>query len=139
MVNLRETFHYLGVKRNIYFENFMEEWDLKLMEIEILVYLNEFPESNTFTEIMKSKGYAKSYVSKAITNLVEREYILKKGLEDNKKVYKLFLTEKSTAVLESYETCIKRFRKDAFEDIEQSDLEAFERVINKIYENLSEQ
>lgn len=138
MVDLREAFHYVNMRRKLYFDQFIDEVELNLMEIEILVFLNQYPENNTFTEIMRSKGYAKSYVSKAISNLVELEYIRKQGIENNKKVYRLFLLDKSQSVIEAYDACVKKFRNDAFAGIDNEDLEIFDNVINKIANNLTE-
>lgn len=136
MVDIREVFHYVSLKRKIYFDKFMEETELNLMEIEIIIFLYENPRNNTFTEIMKSKGYAKSYVSKAISNLVEKQYITKQGIEQNKKIYKLFLLDKSKKIVDEYMKCVDAFRKDAFVDISDEELEIFEKVMKKISDNL---
>ncbi len=137
MIDLKEGFHEVSLKRKIYFDRMIEETELNLMEIEILVFLSQYPENNTFTEIMNCKGYAKSYISKAITNLVEKEYIIKESIANNKKVHKLFLLDKSQDIVDSYHQCVAKFRSDAFQDISDEDLQIFERVMNKILENLT--
>lgn len=139
MLNIRESFHEMNLKRKLFFDEFLEDSELNIMEIEILVFLNEYPDSNTFTEIMRSKGYAKSYVSKAISNLVEKEYISKQSIERNKKSFRLYLLPKSGAIIEGYETCVKAFKDVAFANISEEELEAFEMVIHKIVTNLTEE
>ncbi|MFI3208814.1 MAG: MarR family winged helix-turn-helix transcriptional regulator [Eubacteriales bacterium] len=136
MIDLKESFHDVNIKRKMYFDMFIEESELNLMEIEILVFLYQFPENNTFTEVMKSKGYAKSYISKAINHLVEIEYMSKQPSDTNKKVYNLFLLDKSESIVMEYNRCLQRFRTDAFAGIMEEEFQVFERVIGKISENL---
>ncbi len=138
MIDLKETFHEVSLKRRMYFDRMIEETELNLMEIEILVFLSQHPESNTFTEIMNSKGYAKSYISKAISNLVKSEYITKESTANNKKVYRLYLLEKSQDIVEAYFRCVTQFRSDAFQNVSDEERIVFENVINKILENLTE-
>ncbi|MFI3171857.1 MAG: hypothetical protein R3Y58_05790 [Eubacteriales bacterium] len=138
MIDLKETFHSVNLKRKTYFDELLEDTDLNLMEIEILLFLKEYPENNSFTAIIKSKDYAKSYVSKAITHLVELEYLKKEAFTDNKKMYQLFLLEKSHQIIEEYNRCVERFRSCAFAGISDEDAVVFERVMQKISQNLME-
>lgn len=138
MIDLKETFHSISLKRKTYFDMMLEGIELSLMEVEILFFLKEYPENNTFTEIMRSKDYAKSYVSKAISNLLELGYLEKQMVPTNKKMYKLFLLEKSERAIQEYSACVKRFREDAFAGIAEEDYKVFERVIKQLSDNLSE-
>ncbi|MFI3236429.1 MAG: MarR family transcriptional regulator [Lachnospiraceae bacterium] len=136
-MDLKEAFHSINLRRKTYFDDLIDLTDLNLMELEILVSLADYPEQNTFTDIMRSKDYAKSYVSKAITHLVELGYIAKEGIDHNKKVQKLFLLEQSTPIVDSFKSCVDTFRKDAFIGISQQEYEVFEHVLEKISLNLS--
>ncbi|MFI3212347.1 MAG: MarR family winged helix-turn-helix transcriptional regulator [Eubacteriales bacterium] len=139
MFNLNETFHAISIKRKQYFNKMIEKYDLNLIEIEILAFLNKEPDSNTFTEIMKAKDYAKSHMSTAITHLVTRGYIEKRSLDTNKKVHKLYLLDKSFNVIKDYDLCISRFRGDAFTGISEDGIKVFEQVIHKMNTNLTTQ
>lgn len=139
MFNLKESFHEVDLKRKLFFDYYLSESELNLMEIEILVFLNDYPESNRFTDVMKSKGYAKSYVSKAITNLTEKQYIRKELSSTNKKVYNLILEEKSTEIIYEYKRCILLFRDKAFDNISEEELVVFESVLNKILHNMTKE
>lgn len=138
MVDLKELFHSVSLKRKLYFTELLEETELNLMEIEVLVFLKCSPENNTFTEIMKSKDYAKSYISKAITNLVEKEYLMKEASPGNRKVYRLYLLEKSQDIIEEYDRCVEQFRRYAFAGISEEELQIFERVMKQMANNLAE-
>ncbi|WP_249029031.1 MarR family winged helix-turn-helix transcriptional regulator [Tannockella kyphosi] len=138
MIDLRETTHFINLKRKNYFNGLLEQTGLNLIELDILVFLSEFPENNTFTEIMKSKDYAKSYVSKAITNLVNNGYLLKEGSLSNKKVYNLFLLEKGEPIILLYHQCLEEFRNKAFLGIKDEEQKIFENVIQQISNNLED-
>lgn len=139
MNDMKEQFHAISMKRKQYFNDVIEKYGLNLMEIEILGFLSEQPQSNTFTDIMKAKDYAKSHISTAITNLVKRGYIEKRSTGSNKKVHQLFLLEQSQAIVEEYHHCAQAFQKDAFVGIKTSEMKAFEQVIGKINANLSKE
>lgn len=135
-MEIREIFHSITLQRKYYFDELLIKHDLNLMELEILVFLYEFPKSNTLTAIFKTKGFAKSHVSNAISNLVQRGYVLKETSDTNKKVHNLTLVEISHNVINDYYSCVNLFRKDAFLDISQQEIEIFEQVVCKISKNL---
>lgn len=136
MVDIKDSFHMINMKRRNFFEELLEKNDLNFMEVEIVVFLNDVPESNTFTDIMKSKDYAKSHISVAISRLVEKEYIKKESLPNNKKTYKLFLLEKSKPIVDEYNICVEEFRKCAFSGVTDEEYKIFERVIWRMSQNL---
>ncbi len=138
MIDLKESFHSINLKRKNYFDEVLEQTELNMMELEVIVHLDLFPENNTFTDIMKSKDYAKSYVSKAISHLVELGYIKKEVSPTNKKVHNLFLLEKGKPMVALYDECVQHFRDHAFEGVSREEYEVFERVIGKISRNLEE-
>lgn len=138
MLEFKGIFHAINVKRKIYFNELLENYSLNMMEVEILATLSECPDNNTFTDIMKMKDYAKSYISKAISNLVERGYIEKRTCENNKKVYNLFLLESSEPIIKQYNECVENFRNDAMAGLKKDQIRIFEQVISKINENLSQ-
>ncbi len=118
MIDIKETLHFI--------------------ELEILSHLKEFPSNNTFTDIFKSKDYAKSHVSTAIANLVDSGYISKENSSSNKKVFNLILLEKSFPIINEYHECIKNFHKTSIMNISKDELKIFEQVLMKISNNLSE-
>lgn len=137
MKELCEMFHSINVRRKTYFDSLLLENDLRLLEVEILILLSKSPENNTFTEILNLKDYAKSYVSSAISNLVSLGYIEKCSSKSNKKVYNLFLLEKSKPIISLYNECSKNFFDDAFLDINEQELDIFNDVISQILTNLT--
>ncbi len=136
-MNLRAKFHAINQKRSTYFTDLVEETGLSEVQIEILVALKELPDSNTFTDILKTKDYAKSYISNAITALVERGYVAKQGSLTNKKVYRLFLLEESQEIIDQYYLCVAQFQRDALHGVSQEDRDGFCAVLDQMESNLN--
>ncbi len=136
MLNIKEVSHFIAMKRRVFLFSLMDKSGLNMLELEILGYLYECPDRNTFTEIFRSKDYAKSHISTAVANLVNDGYIEKKSLPANKKVHNLIPLEKSKAVVEEYNECIEKFKEAAFKDIPGEEIELFHSVIDKIKKNL---
>ncbi|MFI3177403.1 MAG: MarR family winged helix-turn-helix transcriptional regulator [Eubacteriales bacterium] len=136
---MKERFHSINLKRKQYFNSIIDQYGLNLMEIEILGFLSEEPDSNTFTDIMRAKDYAKSHISTAITNLVNSNYIEKCCCDNNKKVQQLFLLERSGPIIDAYNRCVNEFHKNAFTGLTSQELEVFNQVIDKINDNLSKE
>lgn len=138
-MDTRENFHTINIKRKSYFDTLIESSGLNLMEIEILAYLDECPNNNTFTHIVKSKDFAKSHISSAINHLSNEGYLLKQMQEGSKKVFNLHLTKKSEDIVKMFYTCVENFRKDAFKDMNEEEIEMFEHLINRMVENLKKE
>lgn len=139
MNDMKEQFHSISLKRKQYFNEMIEQHGLNLMEIEILAFLSKQPDSNTFTDIMRAKDYAKSHVSTVITRLVTGGYIEKRCVGNNKKVQQLFLLDRSAPIIAEYNRCVKTFQGVAFAGLTERQLAMFEQVINKMNDNLSKE
>lgn len=136
MERAKKLFHQIELKRKNYFGNLVKETNLSMFELEILDFINRCPESNTFTEILNLKEYSKSHISTSITKLLNEGYIEKEQREGNKKVVYLKLLAKSERVIEKYNESAKNFRKVAFEDISNEEVDAFLNILTKISLNL---
>lgn len=81
-------------------------------EMQILLFLRDDSVYNTARDICKMRGIAKSNVSNGI-RMLERKGCLRIQIdEENKKIHRLFLTEKSRPIAEElwqlYEDCLER-------------------------------
>lgn len=136
-MNIKEVFHSINLKRKNFFADLLESSQLNMMQLEILSYLHEFPDNNTFTEIMKSKDYARSQISAAITGLIQQGFLKKEPHPGNRKVFFLILQEKSSAIVEDYAICNENFEKVALVGITEEEKELFEIIYGKIQKNLA--
>lgn len=137
--NLKEQIRKIELKRKNYFNELIEKTDLNLMQLEIMVSLYEFPEQNTFTEIMKSKDYAKSFVSTAINNLVKRGYVKKLPQPCNKKVFTLALESNCEEIIQAYYKCVESFQADAAKGISEEKFQVFKDILIEVANNLTEE
>ncbi len=138
-MDMKDVFHNINIKRKVYFDDLLEELDLNFMELEVLVFLQKEPARNTFTEIMKSKGYAKSHISAAISNLIDKGYLVKEPSPTNKKVFYLRLLEKSEVAITKHNVYLQKFHQKAFTDITKEEFDIFQNVLLKISNNLTEE
>lgn len=138
-MDLHEVAHGISLKRKEYFNDIIEKTKLTFMELEILFYLNEYPENNTFTEVKKSKDYSKSHVSTSITNLIKKGYITREVSENNKKIHYLKLTNLSVPIIIEYKKNLEIFQNDAFKNISKQELENFYILLNRISTNLDKE
>lgn len=137
--NLKDQIRKIELKRKNYFNELIEKTDLNLMQLEIMVSLYEFPEQNTFTEIMKSKDYSKSFVSTAINNLVILGYVKKIPQPCNKKVFTLVLENNCEEIIQAYYKCVDSFYADASKGVSDEKIQVFKAVLNEIVINLTKE
>lgn len=136
MNQAKELFHNISTKRKVYFDPLLSEVDLALIDVEILAYIDEFPENNTFTEILNSKEYSKSHISTAIKRLISRGYLTREKSENNKKIYHLKLQQNSNYIINEYKKYVQKFQEDALKDISQQEIEILTNLLKKINNNL---
>ena len=87
--------------------------------ILLFLYNNEL---NTAKDISEYRSISKSLVSKSIDNLYEKKYIYIKEDRDDKKITRLYLTDKSKNVVKSLHLAQRNFFKLLEKDIEKDDL-----------------
>lgn len=136
MNKIKELFHNININRKSYFDGMLKEFNITLIEVEILAFVHDFPQNNTFTDIFSSKDYTKSHISTAITRLIEKEYLIREKSTENKKIYYLKLLKKSNPIIEEYKKCVETFEQDALNDITPIELDACIQLLQKIENNL---
>lgn len=136
-MNIKELFHSIMLKRKGYFVTLLEESNLNMMQLEVLVYLEEFPTKNTFTEIMKSKDYARSQISSAISGLIDQGFLRKEPHPTNKKIFHLHALEKAKPMVKEFHRCSDLFDQVAWEGVSPEEYAVFERVHVHMLDNLN--
>ena len=94
------------------FEPYGEMYHLTETEMEILLFLRDDSVYNTARDICKMRGIAKSNVSNGIRMLERKGYVSIRIDEENRKIHRLSLTEKSRPIAaelwQIYEECQER-------------------------------
>ncbi|AFS78290.1 HTH-transcriptional regulator, MarR family [Gottschalkia acidurici 9a] len=80
----------------------------------------------------------KSTTAKAVKNLVENKYVKRKHDENDRRIYRLYLTEKGKEVIPKIEATFLEildvFTKDLTEKEKEQTLENLKKILNSIYE-----
>lgn len=94
------------------------------MEYEILMFLHDYPEYDTATDIVGVRKLTKSHVSSALKSLKEKGLLEKFYSKSNKKTVYLRVTSRAEEILSAGEKAEHTFRQRIFfgfcdEEIEQ--------------------
>lgn len=137
-MEFNEISHSLSLKRKNYFNELLYQTDLNMMELDIIYYLANNPEKNTFTEIQKWKDYSKSHISTSITHLINKGYIIREVSEKNKKIHHLKLQETSDDIIIELNKCQENYDNDVFKNISKQDKQKLFEILNKMSNNLKD-
>ncbi len=139
MIYFKDLFVTITTIRRDYFKDLMSETGLTYMDIDILQFLSDNPDFNTMTNIITAKSFTKSHVSASIKGMIEKGYLTRSVMPENKKIVKLTLLPKSDAVIKKSQDCRLNFRRVAFSDISQDELEKAGDIITRIASNLKKE
>lgn len=110
-----------------------EQYDLTRMELDILLFLANSPQRDTFTHIVMDRKLSKSHVSTSVRHLEKKGYLKRQFLEGNRRTAHLVLQPLAQPVIEAG----RRIRKDLIQTVfagfsaeELSQLESFLRRMN---------
>lgn len=78
----------------------MSRFNLSAIEVDVLLFLANNPDINTASDIVRKRKITKSHVSLAVHSLLEKGYLSKTEDAFNKKIRHLFLTEKSSEIVQ---------------------------------------
>ena len=107
------------------------------LEIDILLFLKNNPRNNTAKEISVMRGFAKSNVSKAVESLRIQGYLTTSPDPGNRKVRRLYLTEKMQNRIDALSKCQEQcfaLLLDGFTEEERLKLQEF---FSRIDENIT--
>ncbi len=117
-----------------YFDRVMEKYQIGWGQLMFLFFINE-NEGITMQDVTKIGEVDKGTTSKSIRTLQDRGYVtVRQDLED-KRVRRLYTTEKASRIMTSLYEYRNRFKNDVFTGV---DSEAFEEMLAKICDNSKE-
>lgn len=118
-------------------EVIMEEYKLRKVEIDILYFLSNCGSYDTAKDIMKLRYLSKAHISKAIENLVHRNYVVCCPDTEDKRWIHLKLTDTAQPVIEK----IKKVRKSLYDiiyaGITEEEKNVIIRVASRIARNIN--
>ena len=117
----------------------IEEYDLRPVELDILVFLYREKTIDTAKEIIKKKHLSKAHISKSIDNLRCKGFIQVNEDENDHRVLHISLTEKSKEVSGKVISVYAECRDIMEKNISVDDLEVVKKVISKINQNINQE
>lgn len=118
-------------------EHIMQEYDLRPVELDILVFLRKEKEVDTAKGIIERKHLSKAHISKSIENLRNGGFIQIVEDEDDRRILHIRLTEKSNDVINKMNQVYSDCKEIMQKGIDSDELTVVKRVIAKMNENIN--
>ena len=133
-LHFKELYH-------LVYSEYGEMYHLTETEMEILLFLRDDSVYNTARDICMMRGIAKSNVSNGIRMLERKGYVRIQIDESNKRIHRLFLTEKSRPVADvlykAQKDCMARILDGITEEEIASMYQFFEKCDSNILKEIS--
>ena len=105
---------------------------------DIVMFLANNPEYYTAKDICKIRGIKPNLVSFHVEKLVQEEYLIREAIPGDRRQVKLILTEKADVIVEKGRAVQQHYREILTDQIAPSDLEAFQRCMDTIRQNIEQ-
>lgn len=116
----------------------MKEYDLRIVELDILFFLSKDEHLYTAKEIMQKKHLSKAHISKSIDNLKKRNLIRISEDAQDHRILHIALDESAYKVVDKvmkvYTECLQTIHKG----ITEEEWETVHRVLHKMLQNIEE-
>lgn len=120
------------------FSRIRDQYDLKMVEIDVLYFLAKHREYDTPTDIYRQLKLNRGHISQAIDSLYRKRYIAAIPDENDRRSVHYVTTEKSAAAIADITEVRKALDATIFKGISSNELEIFKHVSMKIRMNLRE-
>ncbi len=104
------------------------------------VMIDRLHENNGISQTELANGSFKNAptVSRIIDLLVSKGMVERQRFENDRRRYKIFLTEKGKETFEKANPVALKLRERGWEHLSDEDYENFVRIVNRVFENFSE-
>lgn len=120
-------------------EPLIAEYDLRLVELDILVFLSKEKGRNTAREIMQKKHLSKAHISKSIDNMRVRGFIKICEDKEDHRILHIILTKKSEEVIKKAEKIYENCEEIIQKGITDEEIEVVNSIIQKINYNINKE
>ena len=120
---------------DILWDDIMEQFRMTRAEIDVLAFLSNNPEKNTAHDIVEYRMIAKSHVSKAVENLLERGFLIREKDKFDRRCMKLIITDTADHVISEIHVRQQEFTKKLTEGFTEDELLFFSKIISRFADN----
>lgn len=127
--------HYKKFQEAAYTE-IIGHYDLTLLDIRVLLFLNDHGARNTAKDIVKMHYFTKSNVSKSIDTLLERGYLQKEYDDHDRRYIHLCIQPKAERLIRDAKQCQEEMFQTLFQGISQEEILVIRNVAQRITQNI---
>lgn len=136
MLTLYEHLYALRTAYEKFTGQVCKKYHLKSKEIDILLYLKDFPDKATATDIVKRLNLSKSHVSVSLRALEEAGLVVGEFQGTNRRTIYLRLTESSAEIVKEAEEARELFARTMLEGFTEGEVNALINAFIRVRKNV---
>ena len=117
------------------FEEICGRYQITQNEADIIAFLANNPDFDTAKDIVELRMIAKSYISKSVENLIKKGFLVRISDKEDRRIIHLQLTDKSIPIIDDARLKQKEFVEILFAGMDANEIEMFESLLTKIFDN----
>lgn len=121
------------------FEDFMQQYNLRKIDVEILTYLYFCGEHNTASDIQKLGLFTKGHISQSLERLVQEELVCTAHDIRDRRVVHISLGEKAIPIIQEAKKVKQDLFEQVFQGITEEEKEVLIAVARKVWNNIAEE
>lgn len=113
-----------------------EKYDLRKIDVEIIIYLANCGEEDTARNIANTKMFTKGHISQSVKRLTDMGFVEAKHDENDMRVQHLKLTNKVQPLLDELLAQREKMERSIFVGVTDEEAKVMKRVFEKICANI---
>ena len=119
------------------FDNIKKKYDLKKVDIEVLLYLSTSKEQHTPTDIHSRMKINRGHISQSIDRLIKKGYLIAAPDADDRRSMHYSVSEKADSLICEIKSQKQDLEKRIFEGITEEEVTIYKNITYKIISNLN--
>ncbi len=119
-----------------YLEPVCKTFELTRSEVDVLLFLYNNPRFDRAADIVARRGMTKSHVSMSVASLADRGLLAREEAPEDRRTVRLRLLEEGCRIAAQARAAQQRFFGKLYEGLSREELEAWERITQKVSENI---
>lgn len=119
-----------------YCQKLTREWDLNNTAFQVFMFFANYPEHNTARDLCAIRGMKTGIASVAIDQLVNRGLLERRPDPSDRRLQRLYLTEKASALAEAGNEIQRKFFHDLHKGMTEEELELYFALTMKLKHNV---
>lgn len=116
-----------------------EKYDLKRIELEVIYFLSICGENNTVACMHEYFNANKGHISQALFTLGKRKFVTAEQDKKDRRYTHYHLTAEGFVIAGELKKVWEKVHRDLFTGVTAEEMACFQRVSQKVYENISRQ